>query len=233
MNSFAKGLFQLLIGWVRGLTALWDGDWTRLDSFFEWLTRHWLPLGLLLILIGSAADLMVWLLRWRPDLSWRSRLKSLRSFSVSGFLHELRFHRGYDQDNTQIMEAARPIREKAPADAPLPPPVEEDFRPVDVLEEREHLEADLGVTRSVHVTEIQREEEESAPERRRRSDRYRSGLRGAVQLFRTRLQAEEEEDEDEPEFLPPIMSKEEAFRAPVYPGGQRGRSGVQPGGEEH
>ena len=48
MNSFAKGLFQLLIGWVRGLTALWDGDWTRLDSFFEWLTRHWLPLGLLL-----------------------------------------------------------------------------------------------------------------------------------------------------------------------------------------
>ena len=99
-------------------------------------------------------------------------------------------------------------------------------------EEREHLEADLGVTRSVRVAEAQQEEEESAPERRRRSDRYRSGLRGAVLQFRTRLQAEEEEDEDEPEFLPPIMSKEEAFRAPVYPGGQRGRNAAQPGGED-
>ena len=46
------------------------------------------------------------------------------------------------------------------------------------------------------------------------------------------MQAEEEEDEDEPEFLPPIMSKEEAFRAPVYPGGQRGRNAAQPGGED-
>ena len=41
MNAFARGLFQLLIGWVRSLTALWDGDWTRLDSFFAWVTdRH-------------------------------------------------------------------------------------------------------------------------------------------------------------------------------------------------
>ena len=43
---------------------------------------------------------------------------------------------------------------------------------------------------------------------------------------------EEEEDEFEPDVLPPIMSKEEAFRAPVYPGGQRGRNAAQPGGED-
>ena len=110
MNSFAKGLFQLLIGWVRGLTALWDGDWTRLDSFFEWLTRHWLPLGLLLILIGSAADLMVWLLRWRPDLSWRSRLKSLRSFSVSSFLHLYDFAVALNARYTYMLLYSEPMR---------------------------------------------------------------------------------------------------------------------------
>ena len=46
MNAFARGLFQLLIGWVRSLTALWDGDWTRLDSFFAWVTGHWMGLVL-------------------------------------------------------------------------------------------------------------------------------------------------------------------------------------------
>ena len=80
MNSFAKGLFQLLIGWVRSLTALWVGDWTGIDGFFDWLSRHWLGVSLGLILIGTAADLLVWLLRWRPDLSWRSRWKLLQRF---------------------------------------------------------------------------------------------------------------------------------------------------------
>ena len=228
MNSFAKGLFQLLIGWVRSLTALWDGDWTGLDSFFAWLTRHWLSVTLTLILIGSVTDLVVWLLRWRPDISWRIRWKRLRNFSVSGYMHEIRFQRGYNQDNTQIMEAARPIAEQ-----PLPPARREEFSPpMDVIDEREQLEADLGVARPGRLMDAPVPEDIAAPERRRRSDRYRSGLRGAVRQVRKRLQ-EEEEDEYEPDVLPPIMSKEEAFRAPVYPGGQRGRNGGQPGGEDN
>ena len=231
MNSFARGLFQLLIGWVRGLTALWDGDWSRMDSFFDWLTRHWLSLSLVLILIGSAADILIWLLRWRPDIAWRRRWKRLRNFSVSSLLHEVRFHRGYDQDNTQIMQAALPILSEAPAAEPAPFEKMEPVRPVDVLEEREQLEADLGVTRQGQTEEPQAAEEAAVPPRRRRGDKYRSGLLGAVRQARKRLR-EEEEDEYEPDVLPPIMSKEEAFRAPVYPGGQRGRSGVQPGGKD-
>jgi hypothetical protein len=57
------------------------------------------------------------------------------------------------------------------------------------------------------------------------------GLLGAVRHVRERFR-DEEEDEFEPDVLPPIMSKEEAFRAPVYPGGQRGRNAAQPGGED-
>ena len=231
MNSFARGLFQLLIGWVRSLTALWDGDWTRMDSFFDWLTRHWLSLSLVLILIGSAADILIWLLRWRPDIAWRRRWKRLRNFSVSSLLHEVRFHRGYDQDNTQIMEAALPILSEAPAAELAPFERQEPVRPVDVLEEREQLEADLGVPRQGRAEELPAEEEAAVPARRRRGDKYRSGLRGAVRKVRKRLR-EDEEDEYEPDVLPPIMSKEEAFRAPVYPGGQRGRSDVQPGGKD-
>ena len=231
MNSFARGLFQLLIGWVRSLTALWDGDWTRMDSFFDWLTRHWLSVSLLLILIGSAADIMIWLLRWRPDIAWRRRWKRLRNFSVSSLLHEVRFHRGYDQDNTQIMEAALPVSREEPAAEPVPFGTQEAVRPVDVLEEREQLEADLGVTRQSQAAEVPVSEETAAPKRQRRGDKYRSGLRGAVRQVRRRLH-EDGEDEYEPDVLPPIMSKEEAFRAPVYPGGQRGRSGVQPGGKD-
>lgn len=231
MNSFAKGLFQLLIGWVRNLTALWDGDWTRLDSFFDWVTRHWLFLAVVLILVGSAVDVLLWLLRWRPDIAWRVRWKRLRSFSVSGYLHELRFRRGYDQDNTQIMEAARPIAEMpVPGQEPVSQASEAAVHPADVIGEREQLESDLGVVR--HGRLLDTPVPEDAPERRRRSERYRLGLRGAVHHFRKRLQ-EEEEEEYEPDVLPPIMSKEEAFRAPVYPGGQRGRNGTRPGGEEN
>ena len=65
-------------------------------------------------------DMMIWLLRWRPDIAWRRRWKRLRNFSVSSLLHEVRFHRGYDQDNTQIMEAALPILSEAPAAEPAP-----------------------------------------------------------------------------------------------------------------
>ena len=231
MNSFAKGLFQMLVGWMRGLTGLWDGDWTQLDSMAAWLSGHWLLPVILIILIGTAADLGIWLIRWRPDLSWRSRWKMMRSFSVGGFLHEIRFRQGYSQDNTQIMEAARPIVEK-------PVSVQETriiptgpVHPVDILEEREQLEADLGVTRSEHAMDSAPAEENALPERRRRSDRYRSGLRGTVAQVRRRLR-EEREEEFEPDILPPIMSKEEAFRAPVYPKGQQNRYTRPSGGEE-
>ena len=233
MNAFTRGLFQLLIGWVRSLTALWDGDWTRADSLFDWLVRHWLGVTLLLMLIGTAADLVIWLFRWRPDLTWKSRWKKLQNFSLSGYLHELRFHRGYNQDNTQIMEAARPLPDQPLTARALSAPEQQaSFRPLDALEEREQLEEQLGVSRRSGPLPDQPLSLDGEPrERRRRSDRYRSGLRGAVRQVRERFH-EDEEDGFEPDILPPIMSKEEAFRAPVYPNGRRGGSAGKQEGEE-
>ena len=77
MNAFARGLFQLLVGWLRGLSALTDGSWTQLDSLFSFLSGHWLGLVIGLAVLGTALDLAVWFFRWRPDRLWRSSLRRL------------------------------------------------------------------------------------------------------------------------------------------------------------
>ena len=232
MNAFARGLFQLLIGWMRGLSSLWDGSFATLDRLSGWISGHWLGLALLLVLLGTAADFVVWLLRWRPYRAWASRLKAMRGLSLQGILHEIRFHRGYSGDNTQIMEAARPIL----TDSPVSSPAQDEDLAVspNAFTGREHLEMDLGVS-SYPEPSSEKESVDGLPSpgRRRRSGRARpSRLRGAVMQMRERLHKDEEEDDYEPDILPPIMSKEEAFRAPVYPKGQS-RPGQQPnGGQE-
>ena len=79
MNGFANGLFSLLLGWLRGLLAQF---WLLLSgeggSFLLWVGQNWIPLLILLCVIGAAADLVVYLIRWRPWRVWRSFLHRLR-----------------------------------------------------------------------------------------------------------------------------------------------------------
>ena len=56
--------------------------------------------------------------------------------------------------------------------------------------------------------------QEQTPQRHRRSDRYRRPLRKVRDVPRRSIM---QADDTPLDGLPPIVSKEEAFRAPVYP----------------
>ena len=74
MGSFANTLFSALLGWVKGAVSwLWQlivgsGE----GGLLGWLTENWLPLTVLICVLGVVIDLVVYLLRWQPYRVWRS-----------------------------------------------------------------------------------------------------------------------------------------------------------------
>ncbi len=196
MNTFARYLFQGMFGWMRAaLLRLADG--TLLDS---WLARHWLTAIIPVIVIGTLIDYIVWIARWRPDLSWRSDLRRSAALLSHEERQMRRFRRGYNKDNAEIGAVAQPL-----SDAPVPDAVLSHY---DALQSAAALE-ELSLDERFAAVAAGGE---ATPVRHRRSDRYRSARR---QRDAQRRQAS---DADAPaDGLAPVISKATAFRAPVYP----------------
>lgn len=76
MGSFANTLFTILLGWLRGaVSAVWSAFTSEKgNSFLNWIGSHWILIAVILCVIGLAADLCVYLLRWKPFEVWRSFL---------------------------------------------------------------------------------------------------------------------------------------------------------------
>ncbi|MDO5327271.1 MAG: hypothetical protein Q4G00_11200 [Clostridia bacterium] len=98
MNSFANSLFTLLFGWARGLIQrVWTSAASgRYSGFFVWLGDHWAWLAVLLCVGCTVMDFLIWLVRWRPYLVWRTALHRLvRRFHGDQTENARRFERGY------------------------------------------------------------------------------------------------------------------------------------------
>jgi len=80
MGSFANGLFSLLLGWLQSVVSfLWAAlSGNRGSAALSWLYEHWLLLAVLLCVFGGTADLIVYLIRWRPIQVWRSFFRRMR-----------------------------------------------------------------------------------------------------------------------------------------------------------
>lgn len=79
MGSFAKSLFKLLFGWFEGLASnVWKTVSAPVNngnvSIFG---SYWLPLLILLCLVGITIDLLVYMIRWKPHWVWKSSLGRL------------------------------------------------------------------------------------------------------------------------------------------------------------
>ncbi|MDD4080531.1 MAG: hypothetical protein PHP02_03830 [Eubacteriales bacterium] len=72
MNVVADRLFGLLLGWTRGLfNSLWNLVTNHSSGISGFLERFWLPIILIILLAGTVADYLVWIIRWRPYYVWR------------------------------------------------------------------------------------------------------------------------------------------------------------------
>lgn len=228
MNAFANTLFSLLLGWVKALAqAVWnlfseDGA----GGFLTWLGDHWLPVVAFICLCGVVVDMLIWLLRWRPDLVWRTKWRHLLA-RLRG--HEMRdsdqraFYQGYQggvnvqgenglyadeewEDVSSYDQAYAPtqqvgwweVSDQAPGNVPEEPMAA--WLPQQAVQ---RPDAVLGG--------------ETAP-RRRRSDRYQKAERvDPIARFREKLMEPSRDDDGMIDGLPPIVDKEQAFHAPVYP----------------
>ena len=98
MNSFANSLFSLLFGWARTLIQqVWtSAAYGQYNGFFVWLGDHWMWLALVLCIGCTVMDFLIWLVRWRPYLAWRSALRRLaRRLRGETAESSRRFEQGY------------------------------------------------------------------------------------------------------------------------------------------
>ena len=116
MNTFANSLFTLLFS---GFRSLIQGVWVSvtsgsLNGFFVWLGDHWAWVLLALCLLGTAADFIIWLIRWRPYLIWRTKARRFSAWLRNGKAGSQRqFRQGYQEGVSLEMP-----EEEAPAPGP-------------------------------------------------------------------------------------------------------------------
>jgi len=87
MGSFANSLFKFLLGWLQGaVAAVWSAFTSKDGSaLFNWIGRYWMLIAGILCVIGLAADLCVYLFRWKPFRVWKSFFFRGRQDDDSGY----------------------------------------------------------------------------------------------------------------------------------------------------
>ena len=200
MSNFANSLLNLLLGWLRtvfsGLLSMLQGGGT---GFFTWMGRHWMGLALVLVAAGLIIDGLVYIIRWRPQYVWRSRLQ--------------RFSRSRED-----VFAEEPLEESVSlpfegfnfADTPIPdleyaPPQEEVV--FDLLDP-----APLSPEEPFDYSQLPGAES-AAEERRRRSTRH--GRRAQRSSGRFRLS--DLSDTSRAAYPEPPVDARSAFHEAVYP----------------
>lgn len=74
MGSFANSLFKIMLGWLQtAVSSVWSAFTSdNGSSLFNWIGQHWIMTAAVLCCAGLAADLCVYLLRWKPYKVWKS-----------------------------------------------------------------------------------------------------------------------------------------------------------------
>ena len=71
-TGYANAIVNAMLGWLKGLAG-WVLRLFNLSGGFSplrFLADNWLELLMLLLIIGVSADLVIWLIRWRPHWVW-------------------------------------------------------------------------------------------------------------------------------------------------------------------
>ncbi len=104
MTAYSTAIVNGLLGWLKGLAnwvlRLFNLAGSGGESPFIWLSKHWLSLLVVLMIVGVAGDIIVWLVRWRPHWVWFRRERVIvddeRFFSGADIRDEL------DEDDDRL-----------------------------------------------------------------------------------------------------------------------------------
>ena len=77
ISGYSNAIVDTMLGWLKGLAnwvlRLFNLAGSAGGSPLMWLSQNWLRLLVLLMIIGVSADILVWLVRWRPHWVWFRR----------------------------------------------------------------------------------------------------------------------------------------------------------------
>ncbi len=119
MNRLADSLLTLLLSWMRTLfsdiLSLFNGSGA---GILTWLQARWLSLAVVLLLAGLTIDAVIYIIRWRPQYVWRTRLQHL--FHRSAFdSSEPAFETGYTDALADFNFEDTPIQDLSSGDTSL------------------------------------------------------------------------------------------------------------------
>lgn len=227
MNTFSNSLFTFLFGWARSLI---EGVWNaaaegRLSRFFSWLGDHWVMVVLVLVLIGTALDFLIWFIRWRPYLVWRSTLRRwMRRLRGEKIDSRRRFSRGYQNAVDLDVAPASAFHSAATLWEPPETPSESARQEQTEEESPEYAQPlmeefvpppEPGPGALSPEPEIQQDAALPEGRHRRRSEKHGQTWKPA---WYPRFSVMDDPDEESMlDGLPPAVDKQQAFHDPVYP----------------
>ena len=134
MGSFANSLFTILLGWLQGaVSAVWNAFTTENgNSFFTWIGKNWLLIAGVLCLTGLAADLCVYLFRWKPYKVWKSFFRRERENEEPEQEEEISFRPAAERTEPALRTERRFRHEPEPREEE---PAEPDFSQWELREE--------------------------------------------------------------------------------------------------
>ena len=106
ISSYSSAIVDAMLGWLKGLAnwvlRLFNLAGSTGGSPLLWLSHNWLKLLILLMIIGVAADILVWLFKWRPHWVWFRKLRVI--VNDDRFFDESDIQQALDPDADEYLE---------------------------------------------------------------------------------------------------------------------------------
>lgn len=222
MGTFAYSMFSGMLSWFR--TAV-NWLWNTLVSpenggLISWIGENWLWLIIGLSVICMCEDMLVHLLRWRPDKVWVSFFRRMFAREdeedtpdpASGKMRR-EWHYADGTARTEEVEVPQeewpPVEELPPVPvSELPPQYVQSFARPENLKYQEEMKKEQPVGLEDYPQPM--------PERPRRAATRTEGLQKRMARLQARMN---EEDELELRYrpAPPAVDKREAYHQPYIP----------------
>lgn len=236
MGTFAHSMFSVMLSWFR--TAV-NWLWNTLVSpenggLISWVGENWLGLIIGLSAACVVVDVLVHLLRWRPDKVWVSFFRRIfakkAEQDTAGFASGRMRREWYYADGTARTEEVEIPQEEWPQEELAPTPVEQ-LPP-------QYVQAFARPENLKYQEELKKEPPEGledypqpAQEQHRRTETRTERLQKRVARLQARMN---EADELELRYhpAPPAVDKREAYHEPYIPPQWKRPGGVGASQEE-
>lgn len=245
MGDLAKTIFSLLLGWLPTVAyTIWNGINNHDgNSFFSWIGHHLILVFVIICLIGSTADLLVYCFRWKPLTVLKSFFRRHRDKTDPG-----------QPDETEFFEEKQKKTDTDSEEGPVYPGIS--VKISEYADDHDHFSSfnqanpyrngipnGIGQTRTGRYAKYTETAEDADPERPYRrpvteppvperylSDEPESTMQNIDRVMgprRRRIRMQQlfgNDDEDQPHYEPPkpVIDRSEAYHSPVYPRNWKG-----------